>query len=597
MTGRPTRAAVPVEQTWDLESLYPTVAAWEADAARVADLLPAMSAFQGRLGDCAATLLACLQQKDQLEELETNVFFYAYNRWTVDQTNPECVGLWQRSLALRGRLAAAVAFIRPEVLALPAGVVSECLAAEPGLETYRLYLSDILAEKEHLLSAEGELVLAGAMELGASFYSIYQAATTADMQFDPVTDEHGNQVPMSMGALMRLLQSPGRATRQAAYASSARAHLSHKRTIAATMAAVQKRDCLNARLRRYPSALAAALAESHLPEELFHNLLCTAEAGAAHLRRYAEFRRKALGLEALQPWDLTAPLDAGVETGMTFREAGDLVLKALAPLGPEYGAGVREALSNRWIDWADNEGKRAGAYSCHWYSYHPVVMMTWQGRISDAFTLAHELGHAVHSVLSSRHQPFLYSDTPLFLGEMPSTANELLMAHHLLQAGGDRSLRRYVLTRALDAFMGNLWGASIGASLQLKLHEAVERGEPLTYESITEMQMELYRHWYGDTLVITPEGIGSQWLRVPHHFMNFYYFEYATGISAAAAFTTAILTEGEPAVRRYLDFLKAGSSAHPLDILRAAGLDMTTPAPIERAIAHFGDLVTQLEGA
>lgn len=597
MTRRPARRDVPVAQTWDLEGQYPDLAAWDADVAKVDGLLPAVAAYQGRLGESAANLLAFLQESMRLEELGANVCIYAYNRWSADQTDPVCQSLRDRSVALEGRVAAALSFMKPELLALPDGTVEAFLDQEPALGTYRLFLTDILAEKAHMLGAEGELVLARTAELGASFYSIYQSITSADMQFDPVTDEQGNQVPMSMAALVRLLQSPDRATRQAAYESSTRAHLAHKRTIASAMAAAQKRDALVAQLRRYPSSLAAALAEAHLPEELFHNLLQASEAGAVHLRRYARFRRQALGVAELQPWDLSAPLDAGVQTGIAYDDACRLILDALAPLGPEYRSILEEAMAGRWVDWADNDGKRAGAYSCHWHSYHPVILMTWQGKISDVFTLAHELGHTVHSVLSSRHQPFHYSDCSLFLAEMPSTANELLLAHHMLQSSADRSLRRYVLTRALDAFMGNFWGASIGAAVQLSMHEAAERGEALTYEAVTAMQMERYQRWYGDTLVITPEGIGSQWLRVPHHFMNYYYYQYATGISAAAAFTQAILTRDHGAVQRYLGFLKSGSSAHPQEILQAAGVDMTSAAPIERAIAHFAGLVTQLEEA
>ncbi|HWI61448.1 MAG TPA: oligoendopeptidase F [Symbiobacteriaceae bacterium] len=597
MTRRPARTEVPAEQTWDLESFYSSIAAWEADLTRVDSLLPALEAYQGRLGESPASLLAFLRESERMQELESNVFTYAFNRWCVDQANPVCLSLRERSIALRGRMAAAISFVNPEILSLPTGTVEAFLHSEPALEPYRLYLTDILAEQEHMLSAEGERVLVSIGELGTAFHAIYQTTTTADMQFDPVADEQGNLVPMSMAALIRLLQSPDRAVRQAAYESSARAHLAHKRTIAATMAGAQKRDVILARLRRYPSALAAALAEAHLPEDLFYNLLRTSEAGAEHLRRYARFRRQALGVERLEPWDLGAPLDQGVETSITFRDACSLVLEALAPLGPAYRAVLETALTSRWIDWADHDGKRAGAYSCHWHGYHPVIMMTWQGKIADVFTLAHELGHAVHAYLSSQTQRYFYSNCSLFIAEMPSTANELLLAHHLLQTSTDRKLRRYVLTRALDAFMGNFWGASIGASLQMGMHEVVERGEALTYELITEMQMNLYRRWYGDTLVITPEGVGNQWLRVPHHFMNFYYYQYATGISAAAAFTAGVLQEDGPAVERYLNFLKSGSSAHPLDLLRAAQVDMTSPEPIDRAIAHFGDLVTQLEEA
>jgi oligoendopeptidase F len=595
MTKRLVRQEVPIEQRWDLESLYPTIAAWEADLARVDAAMPALASYQGRLGEGAATLLACLKQVDLFSEQASRAFWYAYNSCTVDQGNPVAQGIRDRGMALNARASAALAFMKPEILALPGGTVEGYLQEEPGLELYRLFLRDILAEKEHMLGAEAENAIAQMGELVEAPYIIWQNTTAADIQFDPVTDEHGNTVPMSVAAMYKLQQSPDRRVREAAYDSATRAFLAHKRTITAAMGTAVKRDVILARLRRYPSALAAALGEVHLPEELFHNLLHVSEAGAVHLRRYNEFRRKELGVEQLQPWDLSAPLDADVDAEITFRDAAGMITKALEPLGSDYRAVLNQAFRERWIDWADNEGKEAGAYSWGCFGYHPVIMMTWQGKIADAFTLAHELGHSVHSVLSARTQPYVYSDYPNFLAEMASTTNELLLARYLLKTTQNRTLRRYVLTRALAAFTSNFWGGSMMAGLQINMHDMVEKGEPLTYESVTEQQVAVSRRWYGDTVEIRPESMGSSWLRVLHHFRNFYSYQYATGISAAAAFSGAILSEGEPAVKRYLGFLSAGSSKHPIDILKDAGLDMTTPAPIEKAVQYFADLVTELE--
>ncbi|MDF2630625.1 MAG: oligoendopeptidase [Symbiobacteriaceae bacterium] len=558
MSKRLTRQEAPIEQTWDLEGLYPTTAAWEADLAKVEASLPTLAGYQGRLGEGPATLLACLNEYFAGNQRMSQVFWFAYNSCTVDQGNPVVQGMRDRAMAMLARAEAAAAFIKPEILALPEGVVKQYLEEEPGLGLYRLYLSDLLAEKAHMLGAEAEGVIAAMGELTEAPYIIWQNTTAADIVFEPVTDEKGNVVPMSVAALFRLLQSPDRTVRQAAYESATKAFMAHKRTIAATMATAQKRDAIIAKLRKYPSALHAALSEGHLPVELFHNLLKVSEAGAGHLRRYMEFRRKELGVDRLQAWD-------------------------------------EQAIAGRWVDWADNDGKEAGAYSWGCYGYHPVIMMTWQGKIADAFTLAHELGHTVHSVLSARKQPYVYSDYTNFLAEMASTTNELLLARYLLSTTTDRKLRRYVLTRALGAFTANFWGGSMSAAIQQWMHETVEKGEPFTFESMTAAQVDVYKRWYGETVEVTPEGMGASWLRVLHHFRNFYSYQYATGISAAAAFAEAILTEGEPAVARYLGFLSAGSSAHPIEILKAAGLDMTTPAPMEAAVEYFGRLVTELE--
>ena len=589
------RSAVPAEQTWDLEGLYPDTVAWEADLARLEAMLPDLTCFAGRLGEGAGQLLACLQAEEAVGLVTRRVFWYASHRSAEDLGDPGRQSLYQKAVAAYSRVAAAAAFIKPEILALPAGTVQAYLATEPGLALYRLVLSDILAEKEHLLGQEAEAVLAQMTELFMAPHTVFNSATQADVQFAPVVDEQGETVPMSVAALGKLLLSPERRVRQEAYESARRAFAAHKRTLASTFAAAQKRDVTLARLRRYPNSLAAALAPGHLPESLYHTLLAVSEGRSAELRRYLRYRREQLGLAQLMPWDLAVPLDPETDPKIGYDEAWELVVAALAPLGPEYGAVLAEARRSRWVDWADNAGKRSGAYSSSLYGYHPVILMTWQGTMSDAFTLAHELGHSVHSVLSCRHQPYTYSDYSLFLAEMASTTNELLLAHHLLATTSDRRLRRYVLTRALDAFQSNFWGGSMGAALMLQVHQMAERGEPLTYESISEASAAIQRRWYGDEAALAPETTGSVWLRVPHHYRNYYNYQYATGISAAAAFSAAIRSEGEPAVRRYLGFLRSGCSAHDLDLLRAAGIDMTTPAPIERAVDTYAELVTGLE--
>lgn len=594
MTVRPARSAVPVEQTWNLEGLYPTPEDWEADLAAVDASLPDLSRYAGRLGDGPQELLACLRTRDRIEKHAYRVYWYAHNRLSEDQADPARQSFQARGTAMYARVASALSFIRPELLALPDGTVESYLGSEPELGIYRLQLTDILAEKKHMLGTEAESVLAQMSELMGAPYDIWNSTTNADIKFDPVTDEEGNQVPMSLSAMMRLLQSHDRSVRAAAYESARKGFADHKRTIAAAFAAAQKRDATVARLRRYSSSLAAELEPEYLPEALFHNLLKVAEEGTEHFRRYMSFRRRELGLDTLMPWDLQAPLDLDLKADISYEDAFALIKEALAPLGSGYRTILERAHGERWVDWADNAGKRFGAYSAPIYDYNPVICMTWQGKVADAFTLAHELGHSAHAVFA-RKQPFPYYHSGLFLAEMASTANELLLARHMLKTTTDRALRRYVLTRALSAFTSNFFGGSLSAAFQLHVHEAVEKGQALTYESITEAFTAILKRWYGDTVEVTPEGMGHTWMRAPHNFRGFYSYQYATGISAAAAFVDAILSEGEPAVKRFLGFLNAGSSAHAIDILKEAGVDMTTPEPIEKAVALFADLVDELE--
>lgn len=596
VTARPPRNTVPAHLTWDLDGLYPTVSAWEADLKRVDAKLAEIEQFRGKLGESAETLLSCLTLRDEISQAAAQVGWFAYNRTSENQGDPERTSLKDRAMAMGARVEAALSFIKPELLALPDGEITGWLEQHEGLGLYRLDLLDLLAEKEHMLGPEAEAVIAQMTELMHAPYDIWQNTTNADIRFDPVTDEHGNQVPMSMAALGKLLQSPDRSVRKAAYDSALKAYGAHKRTLTAAFAAAQKRDVILARLRKYPSALHAALEQDHLPVELFHNLLkVSQEKAAPHFQRYLEYRRKELGVERLMPYDLSAPLDLDVDAEVTIKDACGMVLASLEPLGPEYRAILEQAFRERWIDWGDNEGKAYNAYSYGCYGYHPVILLNWQGKIADVFTLTHELGHAVHSTLSARKQPFVYAGYTSFLAEMASTTNEILLARHLLKTTQQRSLRRYVLTRALGAFQSNFFGGSMMAALQLHVHEMVEQGKPLTYEGVTEANVAILKRWYGETVEVTPEGAGSTWMRPLHHFRNFYSYQYATGISAAAAFADAILTEGEPAVQRYLQFLSAGSSAHSMEILKAAGIDMTTPEPIEKAAALFGELVTELE--
>jgi oligoendopeptidase F len=592
---RPARATVPVEQTWDLESLYPDTAAWEADLHRLEPLSAAVSAFQGRLGEGADTVHACLQAQDQLHLTLQRVYWYANNRIAEDQADPALQALAERAAASLAKANTAAAFLEPELLALPEGTVGKFLDDSRNLALYRLYLSDILAQKEHMLGREGEEVLASMTELLQAPFDIWKNTANADITYDPVTDEQGRQVAMSLSALGLLLQSPDRSVRQASYESALRGFAGHKRTLAATFAAAQKRDVIVARLRRYPSALAAAMDPAHLPEALFHNLLRAADTGAEPFRRYLRFRRRELNLDQLMPWDLQAPLDPEVDARISFAEAMERIGEATAPLGPEYAEILERARRERWIDWADNAGKRHGAYSYGCYGYHPVILLNWQGKLSDVFTLAHELGHAVHSTLSNAAQPYIYAHYGSFLAEMASTTNELLLARYLLDTTNERLVRRAVLTRALGAFTSNFFGGAQMAALQLEVHQMVEQGQPLTYESITQASTENLRRWYGDTVEVTAETMGGGWARALHHYRNFYSYQYATGIAAAAAFSDAMHTEGASAVARYLGFLRAGSSAHSIDILKAAGLDMTTSEPLERAVTVFAGLVDELE--
>lgn len=595
ISRRPPRSTAPGEQTWDLESLFPSNQVWEAEYERVQNRLSELAHFQGRLGESAETLLACLRLRDELGQQAFQVAFFGFNRVSEDQTDQVRQGLASRARILWSQTETAGSFIRPELLSLPDGTVETFVESCRDLRLYRHHLYDVLEQKEHMLGSEAEAVLATLGEVLQSPYEAFNNAVNADAAFEPVTDSEGETLPVTVATVGSLLESQERDVRRAAYLSLRKGLDSYKRTLASTHSAAQRRDALVARLRRYPSSLAAALAEAHLPLELFHNLIRVANEGSQHFRRYTELRQARLGLDRLMPWDLLAPLEPTARAEVSFHEAMELIATALAPLGPEYAAVLEQARRGRWIDWADNDGKQAGAYSWGCYGFHPIILMNWTGRVTDLFTLAHELGHTVHSVMTTRNQPYIYGHYTSFLAEMASTANEILLARHLLDRWTEPALRRLVLEQNIRSFQGNFWGASAVAEHQLVCHEMAEQGRPLTYEAVTEAYVEIMQRRYGGTVEVTPEGIGSAWLQVLHNYRNFYSYQYATGISAGAAFADAILTEGEPAVQRYLRFLSAGSSAYDIEILLEAGLDFRTPAPMERAVALYAGLVDELD--
>jgi oligoendopeptidase F len=595
MTQQPHRKAVPLEQTWDLDSLYPSVTDWEAELGALEILVAEYQEACPRLGVAADGFLAMLRLIDQIRQMLARLTYYADNRQAEDAADPQRQALRERSGAASALVSTALASFKPAVLALPDGTVERWLREQPALAPYRLSLAEIRAQKAHQLGVEAEAVIGALSELTQAPFTIWQNTVSADLTMDPVNDHAGHETPMSYAALSRFYQSPHRTVRRAAFDSLNAGYARHKHTIAATLATAIKRDVLLARLRRYPSAVAAALAPVGLPEAALRNLVDTAEAGSAHLRRYMTFRSRELGLNQQAPYDMGISLDNDATSFIPFTDGFALVREATAVLGPEYRALLDRAHRERWVDWADNLGKTAIPFSRDCYGYHPAVNLPWHGTLADVMLLAHELGHALHTAFSQRAQPYVLSAYTGLLAETASTTNELLVANHLRTVSAERRVRRLALIKTIDSFITNFFYGSMATALQLALHDMAERGEALTYESITAVSTAIYQRFYGDTLAVTAAGIGSQWLRVSQHYFGFYSYQYVTGIAAAAAVSVEILSGEASALHRYLTFLKAGSSAPPLDVLRLAGVDLLSRLPGERAVAAFSDLVTALE--
>ena len=594
MPVRMLRKDVPVEQTWNLESLYAGLDAWESDFARVEAELASAARFRGRLGEGAGALSACLALHDQVKAAAERIRWFAANRLAEDMSQTEWQACAQRASALVSAVAAAFAFLEPEILALPGEKVTAWIQSDAELKPYQGYLQELYTRQAHSLSPDAEAVLA---ELGESLNTplgVWRTIVSQELQFSPVSDADGTPVPMSLAAVYRLLKSPVRGVRRAAYESATTAFGAHTGTLALVFAAACRRNVALARLRRYPSALEGALQSEKLPAAMVDRLLAAAEQGACLFQRYLACRKRTMRVDDLMPWDLYSPLGEAPVQPVSFSEGFQTVVNALAPLGPEYRAVLEQARRERWIDCADNAGKRSDAF-CSWcYGHHPGVMMTWQGTAHNILTLAHELGHAVHWYLSGQSQPYRYAFPSLFLSEMAAIVNEVLLIRYLLQSE-EPALRSQVLVTAVDSLTQNFFWGSMTTAFQVRVHAMAERGEPLTYESITRANTETLQRWHGAAMAVTTDGDGSTWTWLWQNFSHFYSYQYPAGAALAFAVAEMVLDGGTPAVENYRRFLGAGSSADSTALLGNLGLDLTAPTTYDRFLTGYAGLVDELE--
>lgn len=585
-TSLPLRHQVPRADTWDLESIYPTPADWEQDFARLEAELPRLAACQGTLGRSGADLLGALQLRDETGVRLGKLLVYAELHRDEDTANSFFLALCDRAQMLQTRYRGATAFFEPELLALPPATLARCRAEAPGLALYDHYLADLFRQQAHVLAAEVEELLARAGDLAQGPETIFAMLNNADMRFPVIRDADGRDVELTQGRFIPLLASPDRRVRREVFAALYGTYRRHLHTLAATLAASVKKDVFFARARRYSSALAAALGKGNIPASVYHNLIRVVNDNLPLLHRYLRLRRRLLGLDELRMYDLYTPLVAAVDRPYPWPEAKALVTAALAPLGAGYVATVRHGLENRWVDVYENRNKRSGAYSWGSYATQPFILLNYDEKLDGVFTLAHELGHSLHSYYTRTHQPPVYGDYTIFVAEVASTLNEHLLSHHLLAQNPDRRLRLYLLNQQLESFRTTLFRQTLFAEFELLIHTRVEQNEPLTAEVLCRQYYDLNQKYYGAEAVVDPE-IELEWARIPHFYTAFYVYQYATGLAAATALAQQVLTQGQPAVDRYLGFLMSGSSDYPINLLQGAGVDMTSPAPVQQALDTF----------
>ncbi len=556
--------------------------------------LPELEALKGTLSQSGQALLTVLQKRDDIfKELE-RLYVYASMRKDEDTTNSTYQAMSDRAMQLYVRAATVSSFIEPEILALPQTTLDQFVRETPGLELYRQQLEDLNRKRAHIRSAEVEAVLAAAGEIAESPGSIFTMIDNADLKLPTIKNEKGKEVELTKGNYQVFIHSKDRRVRKDAFEGLHGTFLKQRNTIASTLASQVKSDIFYASQHNYASCREMALARYNIPVSVYDNLVATVSEHIPLLNRYLQLRKRALHLDELHMYDLYVPIVEEPDEEISYQQARDTVVAALAPLGENYTSTLRKGFTQRWIDVYESPGKRGGAYSGGSYSTQPFILLNYQNNRDSMFTLAHELGHSMHSFYTRIHQPYPYGDYTIFVAEVASTLNEGLLTEYLLQTTTDRAVRLAILNHSLEGFRGTLFRQTMFAEFEQLVHSRAEQGEALTADSLSVLYRALNEKYYGGETVIDPL-INIEWARIPHFYSSFYVYQYATGISAASALVQQILHEGQPAVDRYLKFLSSGSSDYSIELLKKAGVDMTSPEPVRQALQLFESHLSQME--
>ena len=588
------RSDVPKDYTWDLESIFLTQDDWEQVFQSLVRRLPELEALQGMLASSGQSLLRVLQQRDEVfEQLET-LFVYAAMRRDEDTTNSKYQAMFDRAMQLLVRISTALSFIEPEILAIPQSTLDEYVRDTPGLQLYRQQLHDLNRKRPHVRSAEIEAVLAATGEISDGPDAIFSMIDNADLRLPRIKDEAGKDVELTKGNYMIYIRSTDRRVRKEAFEGMHGTFLKQRNTIAATLSAQVKADIFHTRQRGYASCRERALSQYNIPVSVYDNLVNAVSEYIPLLNRYVQLRKRMLGLDELHMYDLYVPIVKESGDDISYQQASETVVAGLAPLGENYVNTLKKAMSERWIDVYETPGKRGGAYSGGAYATHPFILLNFQNKRDSMFTLAHELGHSMHSFFTRSHQPFQYGDYTIFVAEVASTLNESLLTDYLLKTNSDREVRLAILNHALEDIRGTLYRQTMFAEFEQIMHSRAEEGEALTADSLSEMYHALNVKYYGGVAIVD-ELIDIEWARIPHFYSSFYVYQYSTGISAAIALSQQILREGQPAVDRYLKFLSSGSSDYSIELLKKAGVDMNSPEPVRQACQQFESYLKQME--
>lgn len=592
----PSRSAITLEHTWNAESVFPTTADWEAELNTILAALPDFKAYAGRLGESAAVLADALALMDDLGRRASKVMFYAFMTYSVDTGNQEAAALVGRAQSMGGQARAAQSFVNPELLSIGEETLTAWIAEEPRLAHVGQYVADLFRQQAHVRSAEVEEVLGMLSEPFSGPEATARMLTDSDFVFDPAVGVDGSSRDLTTGTIDAILHGNDREARRTAWENYADQHLTYKNTLASNLLTSVKQNVFQARARRYDSTLGMALFEDNIPPAVFHTLLDIFKKNLPTWHKYWQVRRRALGVETLQPYDIWAPLTDKPPV-LTFDEAVPLICEGLAAMGEDYVETIRKGLvEQRWVDIYPNQGKTAGAFSFGAYDTHPFILMSFTDDVGSLSTLAHELGHSIHSYLTRHNQPFIYGDYSMFEAEVASNFNQAMVRAHLLDKfADDADFQISLLEEAMDNFHRYFFIMPTLARFELEIHERIERGEGVSADDMLNLMADLFAEGYGGEMAVDRDRVGITWAQFSHLFVDYYVFQYATGISGAHAIAKRIL-DGEPgAVEGHLDFLKSGSSLYPVDSLKLAGVDLSQPEPVEAAFAVLADYVDRLD--
>ncbi|EJA6748563.1 oligoendopeptidase F [Clostridioides difficile] len=587
------RSTIEEKYKWKIDKMYSSKEEIEKDISKVKNLIQEVKEYKGKLSESKENLYKVLNISENASRIVQNLYVYTHMKQHEDTRINDNQGRATKTEMLSTDLGVATSYIVPEILAIEENKLSEYLKDEK-LSFYTKYIKDILRDKPHTLSEREEEILAATSELSTIPENVYDMLAYADMEFPEIEDEEGNKVKLSHSNYSLFIKSKNSRVRKDAFEGEFSTYEKYKNTFASTLYGGIKSEIFYAKTRKYNSAIEASLFSDDVSLDVYNNLISAIDKSIPNLNKYVELKKKFLGLNEIHMYDLYVPLTDKFDMDIPYDKAQDIILEALKPLGEEYLKVIKSAFDEGWIDVYDNEGKKGGAYSWGSYDSHPYILMSYKNDLNSLFTLVHELGHSVHSHYSRTSQPFLYSGYKIFVAEVASTLNELLLINYLLENSKSKDETIYLLNYYLEQFRTTVHRQTMFAEFEKIVHQRVESGEPLTADEFTNIYYKLNEKYYGKSAIVDKQ-IGIEWARIPHFYSNFYVYKYATGFSAASALSQQILSEGSTAVDRYINFLKSGGSEYPLEQLKSAGVDMTKKESIEEALNVFAELVNKLE--